>query len=146
VIDVDERALRQTADGVGQDVLQVLGGARDARRPARVFTVPRRRVIPGQLRQLPIAEEIRARMPDVRDEQIVARAVRGGQRRGHARQHHVRPALRDHGIVDPAVEPLRALLDLCGCPGIDPQVPLAEVDREVRERAERDTAGRPAGP
>ena len=52
-LDLDQRMRAGRADGVGQDVAQVLRAALDGRRPVRVGEVPLDGVIARQLRQLP---------------------------------------------------------------------------------------------
>ena len=84
-------------------------------------------------------------MADVRHEQIIAGAVGGGQRRGHALQRRIRRRVGVDRGVGLRVKPFRAFEDLIGGDRIDAQVPLAVMHHQVRHGAERDAAGHRAG-
>src|SRR5262245_58734665 len=83
-------------------------------------------------------------MADVGDEEIVARAISGGERRRHAAELGILLSAFEHGVVDLLVESLGSLHHLLRRKAIDPDVPLTEVERKVRERAEGDAAGHAA--
>ena len=92
------------------------------------------RLIAGQLRERALAQQIGARVSDVREEQHVVGDVGGSERRAHARQLWILPGGLGHTIVDPAIEAQPSLDHLVGSPRVDPDVPFREMERKMRER------------
>src|SRR5262245_8913037 len=83
-------------------------------------------------------------MAGVSNEEIVTCAVGRGERGRHAAElGGLLPAF-EHGVVDPLVESLGSLHYLLCRETINPDVPLAEVESKVRERAEGYAAGHAA--
>ena len=84
-------------------------------------------------------------MTDVRQEQHVAGAVRRGQRRAHPRQVGPFAGGLGHCLVDPLIETPRPVDHVVSRVGVDSELPLAEVQHEMRERRDGKPAGRRAG-
>ena len=138
--DFDHRVGGGGADGIGQDVAQVLRAPLDRRQPLRVGELLLDRVIARQQGQGAVTKQIRARVSDVRDEQVVAGGVGRGEGGRHALERRVGARLRAHCGVRLRVEPFGALEDLRRGRRIDAHVPLAVVKPEVRDGAERHAA------
>ena len=75
-------------------------------------------------------------MADVRHEEMIAGAVRGGERGGDVAERRQVFAVLRHRLVDHRVKPPGPYEDLCGDRRIDPQVPPAVVEQEVSDGAE----------
>ena len=140
VFDLDVRLARATADGIREDVLQVLSGALHGLEPVCGREAMLQRLVGGQWPQLTVAEQIRARMTDVCHEQPIAGAVGRGQRRRHLAERVIGPAAANDSVVDLPIEPFGAFEHLLGRAVVDAHVPMPVVQREVRQRAHRDPA------
>ncbi len=75
------------------------------------------------------------------EEELVARAVGGRQRGRHVGELGVRAGPLDHRVVEAPVRRLVLVDDVGRRARIDANVPVAEMNGQVGERAERETAG-----
>jgi len=87
----------------------------------------------------PIYGELGLASRALSDEEIVARAVGGGQRGRHSTEFGILLTAFEDRVVDSFVEPLRSLHHLLCREAVNPHVPLTEMEGEMRERAEGDT-------
>src|SRR5262245_9609455 len=99
------------------------------------------RVIFGELRERPVAEQKRLRVADVRESEIAFGNVERREARGHGGEREVGAAVAEDFVIRAPVKKLALLDDIGQGFGVGAHIPASITNRQLRQRAERDAAG-----